>query len=107
MFALGDVFSYVNNRAFEQVGEFVKKDYSHVKPGPSSKDDVTNKDIAQVFDPNKILGGLESIELLAESLAELYCLKHGSETLKWIVVSAIQFLKYDTSDINRNLYSLF
>ena len=75
-----------------------------LKPGSSSKDDVTNKDIAQVFDPNKILGGLESIELLAESLAELYCLKHGSETLKWIVVSAIQFLKYVTSSLHCNVY---
>ena len=101
VFALGDVLSYVNNRAFEQVGEFVKKDYSQVTPWPSSKDDLTNQDISQEFNPNKILGGLESIELLAESLAELYSLKHGSETLKWIVVSAIQFLKYDMSTLNQ------
>ena len=80
VFALGDILSFINNRAFEQVGEFV------------GKDQVEN-DSSQIFNPNKALSGLESIELLIESIAELHSLRHGSDTLKWAAVSAIQFLK--------------
>ena len=80
VFALGDVLSFINNRAFEQVGEFVGKDQ-------------LENDSSQTFNPNKVLSGLESIELLIESIAELHSLKHGSDTLKWVAVSAIQFLK--------------
>ena len=94
VFALGDVLSYINNRAFEQVGEYVEKDYSHATPGISSKRDLAGRNSTTAFNPDKLLGGLESVELLAESLAEIYSLKSGSDTLKWVVVSAIQFLKY-------------
>ena len=94
VFALGDVLSYINNRAFEQVGEYVEKDYSHATPGTSSKNDLAGRNSITAFNPDKILGGLESVELLAESLAEMYSLKSGSDTLKWVVVSAIQFFKY-------------
>ena len=91
MFACGDVLSYINNRAFEQVGEFVKKDYSTTRT--TMNGDTLGRDSCHTFNPNKILSGLESVELLLESLAELYSLKYGPDTLKWVVVSAIQFLK--------------
>ena len=93
VFALGDVLSYINNRAFEQVGEFVKKDHSQTPPKTTKTGYSLGKDSITTFNPNKILSGLESVELLLESLAELYSMKHGSETLKWVVVSAIQFQK--------------
>ena len=93
MFACGDVLSYINNRAFEQVGEFVKKDYSYTLPRTTMNGDTLGRDSCHTFNPNKILSGLESVELLLESLAELYSMKYGSDTLKWVVVSAIQFLK--------------
>ena len=94
VFALGDVLSYINNRAFEQVGEFAEKNYSDATPGTSSKNDLAGRNLITAFDPDKILGGLESVELLVESLAEMYSLKTGSDVLKWVVVSAIQFFKY-------------
>ena len=88
VFALGDVLSYINNRAFEQVGEYAGKDQFTL--------DSTQGAIGPAriqTDPTILLSAIESVELLLESLAELYCIKIGSQTSKWAVVATIQFIK--------------
>ena len=92
VFALGDVLSYINNRAFEQVGEFIGKDNQYL-----NNHTTTNNNSAYfsqtLIDPDIFTSSIESVELLLESLAELYSIKFGSQTVKWAVVATIQILK--------------
>ena len=91
VFAIGDVLSYINNRAFEQVGEFVGKNNIALNNRRGKLNEGLPSQIP--IDPNIFLGAIESVELLLESLAELYAMKYDSQSCKWAVVSTLQFFK--------------
>ena len=91
VFALGDVLSYINSRAFEQVGEYAGKDQFTLHNYKSSGEGIDPDRMP--IDPTIFLSAIESVELLLESLAELYCIKVGSQTCKWAVVATIQLIK--------------
>ena len=91
VFALGDVLSYINNRAFEQVGEYAGKDQFRLHNYKNTEEAIGHG--RAPTDPTIFLSAIESVELLLESIAELYCIKVGSQTCKWAVVAAIQFIK--------------
>ena len=73
VFALGDVLSYINSRAFEQVGEFVGKD------NQASNNHTTTENSEyfskSLIDPDLFISSMESVELLLESFAELYSIQ--------------------------------
>ena len=86
VFAIGDVLSFVNNCAFVQIGEFVGKDIT-------SSNDTTSHTNKFFGDPDTLIGAIESIELLLESLAELYAIKFGTKRVKWAMITSIHLLK--------------
>ena len=86
VFAIGDVLSFVNNCAFLQIGEFVGKDIT-------SSNDTTSHKKRFFGDPDSLTGAIESIELLFESLAELYAIKFGTKGVKWGMITSIHLLK--------------
>ena len=86
VFAIGEVVSYVNNCAFLQIGEFVGKDITSPDDPTSHKNTIHN-------DPDTLIGAIESIELLLESLAELYAIKFGTKRVKWAMITSIHFFK--------------
>ena len=86
IFSLGDVLSYINYRAFVQIGEFVGKDVT-------SSNDTTSHTNKFFGDPDTLIGAIESIELLLESLAELYAIKFGTKRVKWAMITSVHFLK--------------
>ena len=97
IFSLGDVLNYINNRAFEQVGEFVGQIKripsadTHHATGTRPKHKRVNK--AAVIDPDVFVNAIESVELLLETVAEWYAAWSGVIAIKWVVVVTIQILK--------------
>ena len=91
VFAFGDVLNYINNRAFEQVGEYVGKEEPVV--GTRTRTNYSESSTGFQIDPDIFISAIESVELLLESLAELYCMKFSSNAFKWVVVGIIQTMK--------------
>ena len=91
IFSLGDVLSYINYRAFEQIGEFIGKD--NQKPNNHVKINKTGYALRIPVDPDIFLSSIESVELLLENIAELYSIKFDTYAVKWAVVATIQIMK--------------